>query len=310
MHDFFVDRVLSPPNLGSLISSIKGRDRRGRGLRYEVPQKDRRGGNAVNLASALTSLGLKTLLITHSDETHRMMLMQPFEGLDVEVRVKPLPPGLTLAFEGDANVMLNDERGVGEFSPSLLEKADWSALRNSELVCSVNWASNRCGTELLIELRKRLQKKTIFLDPADIRDRQAPYSRLLNLIKESALVDWLSLNVPEAVTSAELLGLGARDAKDACSGIAETLGITVDVHGRASSFSSSHGRVFRSPCRKLRTVRTIGAGDVWNGAAIYGHLTGMSDTKRLKFANAAAGVFVSSESSSPPSLARVTAAMR
>ena len=310
MHDFFVDRVVCPTSLNSLVTWMGARNKPEMGLTQKVLQRDVGGGNAVNLAFALASLGLKTLLITHSDATHRRMLLQPFENLDVEVRVKSLPPALTLAFEGGVNVMLNDGRGAAKFSPSLLDEQDWDSLKNSGLICSVNWAVNTYGTELLLALRRRLGEKTIFLDPADFRDRQIPFSRLLKRIKERNTVDWLSLNEEEAFASAKLLRLTARDAKDACRRLAEALGIMVDVHSKKGSFSSSRGHVYQSVCRESRVVRSMGAGDVWNAATIYGRLTGMPDTKRLEFANAAARLYISTESLKAPSLAQVMAATK
>jgi ribokinase len=303
MHDFFVDRVVHMGSLSRLAESVIGKASQGGGGIHGISQQDLRGGNAVNLAHALARLGLRTLLITHSDTIHERMLREPFEGLDVELRVKPKPPGLTVAFEGEVNVMLGHGGGAEDFGPDLLDSDDWKALRSARVVCSVNWAANRDGTRLLTSLRERLgREKVIFFDPADFRDRSQEFTSLLALMMKKRLVDWMSLNEHEALETARALGVKTKSLVETCAVVAEKLRVGLDVHTARGSFSSNGDVTSVVRTRRIKAIRLTGAGDVWDAASIYGRVKNFSDSRRLRFANAAAGLYLTASSPSPPEL--------
>jgi ribokinase len=306
MHDFFVDRLVQVGDFRAMLSALGKKAGSGGGGIHGVEQIQIKGGNAVNLAHALATLRKRTLLITHSDEQHRGLLLHPFRGLPAEVRIKRLPPGLTVALEGKVNVMLGHAGGAGEFPPSLLGEDDWSALRRSKVVCSVNWSANVHGTELLIALRERLgSKKTILLDPADLRDRADKFGRFLRLTQRRGLVDWYSLNEYEASATASLLGVRHEGPTRTCKRLAEELGARIDLHTEACSYSCDGGEVHRSEVTRVKPKRLTGAGDVWTAAAIHGRLAGMSEEARLRFANTAAKLYLTRNEPSPPTEAQV-----
>jgi sugar/nucleoside kinase (ribokinase family) len=306
MHDYYVDRLVHLDSFEGLSKAVMAKKAVGGGGIHGTSQEDARGGNAVNLANALARLGMRTLLITHSDTLHEPLLRKPFEGLAAELRVKPLPAALTVAFEEKVNVMLGDEKGASDFGPSLLDESDWEALRGSRVVCSVNWAANRQGTKLLLALRRRLgREKTIYLDPADFRDRLSAFAEVLHLIEEKQVVDWLSMNEPEAAAAARLLRLGSRLPEDICLEVARRLGVVFDLHGAKMSFSSEGTRVTRAPARHVKTMSLTGAGDAWDAGAICGRLMGLDEAERLRFANAAAGLYLRSGNHLPPTLEQV-----
>jgi sugar/nucleoside kinase (ribokinase family) len=310
MHDYFVDRLVHAKRTASLLSKVGAKEREGGGSVHGVSQEDVRGGNAVNLAHALSVLEVPTLLITHSDSHHLPLLMETFEGLGAEVRVKALPAGLTVAFEGRTNVMISNVGGSGRFPPSLLDAGDWASLRRCRLVCSVNWAANRHGTELLASLRAGLPKRTrIFLNPADFRDRRAEYKRLVLALKKKRLIDWLSVNQYEAEATAAALGHGRLGPGETCSAVAGDLGIMVDVHTENGSFTSSGGEVEFAPNRRVAPRRLTGAGDVWDAASIYAWLREWGSERRLRFANAAGRLYVSSRTVVPPSLGDISSSL-
>ena len=309
MHDYYVDRLVHLDSFEGLSRAVTAKKAAGGGGIHGTSQEDVRGGNAVNLANALARLGLRTLLITHSDAPHEPLLREAFEGLDAEVRVKPLPAALTVAFEEKVNVMLGDEKGASDFGPSLLDESDWQALRSSRVVCSVNWASNRQGTRLLLALRRRLgREKTIFLDPADFRDNPRGFREVLRLIAEEQVVDWLSMNEPEAAAAAELLGVKGGPPNEICLKVARSLGVVFDLHGTRMSFSSEGTRVARAPAHRVKTASLTGAGDAWDAGAICGRLIGLDEAQRLRFANAAARLYLQSRNHLPPTLGQVRAA--
>jgi sugar/nucleoside kinase (ribokinase family) len=311
MHDFFVDRLVHASSLSKLAESVVEKAGEGGGGIHGIPQQDLRGGNAVNLAHALARLGLRTLLITHSDSGHERMLIESFEGLAAEVRVKPRPPGLTVAFEGEVNVMLGYGGGAEDFGPELLDEDDWSELKRAGVVCSVNWAANKSGTNLLASLRSRLgREKTIFFDPADFRDRLREFTSLLALVRKKRLVDWMSLNEQEAFEAARVLGAKTTGLRETCAVVAERLRVGLDVHTAKGSFSCNGGKTTAVRTGRVRTLRLTGAGDVWNAGSIYGRVKNFNDSERLRFANTAAGLYLTADSPSPPELGDILAALR
>lgn len=306
MHDFFVDRLVHAVSLERLTKQIKAKASEGGGGLHGISQAEVRGGNAVNLAHALARLGLRTLLITHADGTHERLLRQTFEGLDAELRVKPLRAGLTVAFEERVNVMLGDAGGAADFGPSQLDEDDWEALETARVVCSVNWAANRRGTELLLALRKRLgEEKAIFFDPADFRDRVPQFKELLRFIAKEKVVDWISMNEQEGVAAADAFGLKSRDLKEVCRGLAKALGVVFDLHAMKESYSSEGLGVTSVRVARAKSRRLTGAGDVWDAGAIYGRLRKMDEQERLMFANTAARLYLQSDEPLPPSIEEV-----
>ena len=284
-----------------MIGMLSKKATAGGGGLHGIPQEEIRGGNAVNLAHALARLGLRTLLITHSNRTYEPLLRKTFEGLKAELRVKPSPAGLTVAFEEKVNVMIGDSRGASDFGPSSLDESDWRALENSGVVCSVNWAANLRGTELIVALRKRLgSEKTIFLDPADFRDRVPQFKVLLEEIAGRHLVDWVSMNEQEGVASARALGIGTGDLGEMCRELAERLGVVFDLHAVKRSYSSEGTRLASAAVVKARSRRLTGAGDVWDAGAILGRLKGLDEVPRLRLANRAARLYLESEELLPP----------
>lgn len=303
MHDFFVDRLVHTDSLDRLMGTMAEKAGSGGGGLHGIVQEEARGGNAVNLAHALARLGLRTLLITHSDRTHEPLLRRTFEGLGAELRIKPLPAGLTVAFEEKANVMLGDTKGASDFGPRRLDERDWSALHDSRVVCSVNWAANTKGTELLVGLRRRLgREKTIFFDPADFRDRMPQFADLLALIAKKRLVDWVSMNEQESIASARSVGVYSEKLAEVCRSLAGRLGVVFDLHAVRTSYTSEGTRVSSAAVRRRRFRRLTGAGDVWDAGAIYGRLKGMDEVSRLEFANRAANAYLKSEELAPPTL--------
>ena len=293
LHDYFVDRLLEAKSLRELTRKTLSKAATGGGGLHGIRQTELRGGNAVNLAHALGRLGLRTLLVTHSDPAHESLLRSAFEGLDVDLRVKTLPAGLTVAFEGEVNVMLGDVRGAGNFGPSVLDEGDWRGLGRARLVCSVNWAANRKGTELLLALRRKLGKeKTIFFDPADFRDRKSEFRGFLRRVEGRGVIDWVSMNEGEARASARLLGLPQSSLEDICKALARELGVVFDLHGVRESYASEGFSVTAARAKRAKPRRLTGAGDVWDAGAIYGRLKGFDEQKRLRFANAAARAYL------------------
>ncbi|MDG6982624.1 MAG: carbohydrate kinase family protein [Nitrososphaerota archaeon] len=306
MHDYFVDRLVHVSGLGKTMAGVAEKAASGGGGIHGTAQEEIRGGNAVNLAHALAMLGLRTLLITHCEPAHEHLLRSAFKGLKADLRVKPLPAGLTVAFEESVNVMLSDGRGASDFGPAALDEEDWGRLEDARVVCSVNWAANRRGTELLQGLRRRLgPEKTIYIDPADFRDRLDKFRELARLISKGGLVDWISMNEFESQAAATALGIEPADRASRCVSLARALGVVFDMHCVDGAYTSEGTRVTGCPTRVIRTRRLTGAGDVWDAASIYGRLKEMDEPGRLRFANRAAKLYLEAKEPLPPTLSQL-----
>lgn len=311
LHDFFVDRILLSDQLVDLLRSVELKGVQGGGGLHGVPQLETRGGNAVNLASALGRLGTSTYLITHTDQLHRKLLTDGFRGLSVRLSVKRLEPGLTVAFEGEmelgrVNVMLGHLGGAGDFPPSLLNGRDWDALRQSRVICVVNWAANKHGTEMVSEIRRRVGKGAVFLDPADVRDRVESYGEFLAAVRKQSLIDWLSTNEFEAKVTAKLLGLRTERLDVLCRQVASELGIRFDLHTEKASFTSEGDEVFSHRIRRVTPRVLTGAGDVWDAASVHFFLAGANAERRIELADRAAKLYLLSEGRSSPTEREVT----
>src|SRR3989475_2470160 len=306
LHDYYVDRLVLIEEFGKLSEAISKKAHEGGGGIHGVRQLEIRGGNAANLVYARGRLGTRPFLLTNSDPAHEPLLRAGFRGLDVVLSVKKKEAGLTVALEGmkrgaRTNVMLGHNGGAGEFPPSLIDSDDWAALKESKIVCSVNWAANSNGTELLMALRRRLGRKhQIFLDPADMRDRLEAYGELLRAMGERSLVNWLSLNEAEARATGSMLGVRERDLGDLSRSIARKLNLRVDIHTKDGSYTSTGSEVQRCGIGWVTPKRLTGAGDVWDAASIHFFLNGKSDADRLALANAAAKYYVSAEKPEAP----------
>jgi ribokinase len=306
LHDFFVDRLVFVGDFERFLASVRKKAEQGGGGIHDVNQSEIRGGNAVNLAHALGRLGDRVFLIAHTDKNHEALLKETFRGLDVTLSLKRRPPGLTVALEGRhrdrvVNVMLGDLRGAGEFPASLLTEGDWEAMKNSRVVCMVNWSANKRGNELAQGVRENLgDKKRIFFDPADVRDRLERYREFLGLVKRKRVVDWVSLNRFEALVTGKLLRLRARREEHLCSLIAQELDARVDVHTGETSFSSDGHETVSHRIGRIRPSRLTGAGDVWDGASVHFFLRGENDKMRITLADTAARFYIDSVEAEPP----------
>lgn len=305
MHDFFVDRLvhIDSSRIARLVLAKSGE---GGGGVHGIAQDEIRGGNAVNLAHALARLGLKTLLVTHSDSANEQLLLGTFEGLPAELRVKPLKAGMTVAFEGRVNVMLGDGGGAADFGPQLLDDEDWRAVGRAGVVCCVNWAANARGTELLLSIKKMLgQEKTVFFDPADFRDRIPEFRGLLRIIKGGHVADWVSMNEEESMAAAETIGLKAHGIAETCRLLAKELHVSFDLHSVRASYRSDGRHVVGVAVRKAKPKRLTGAGDIWDAGSIYGRLLGWDDRRTVLFANQAAKIYLESPTALPPTAGQV-----
>lgn len=319
MPDFFVDRIIRIESAEKLLAALEEKARNGGGSIRGVPTSDIRGGNAANVAYALARLGTKVSLFTVADDTGAAMLRQAFSqfGDSATLRILPGRHGCTTSFEfphGDnkVNVMVSDVGDNDQFGPNRLSsQEDLSILKSADAVMVVNWASNKKGTELAEHAFKSSPSAMHFIDPADIATRKEEFRD--TLFKLSAMTDCLSINENEYGHLASALGFEAPlnsiyspdDVKTAARKIAESVGITTDLHTRIGSAWSNGKEVEFAHAIRVEPKLLTGAGDVWDAADIIGYLAGLDPKERLLFANSAASLFVREASGEPPAMNKV-----
>lgn len=319
MPDFFVDRIIRIESAEKLLTAFNEKAKNGGGSIRGVPTTDIRGGNAVNIAYALAKLGAKVSLFTVADEIGAAMIRQLFSqfGSSVTLRILPGRQGYTTSFEfphndSRVNVMVSDVGDNEHFGPDRLgSQEDLSSLKSADAVMVVNWASNKKGTELAEHAFRSSPSAMHFIDPADIASRKDEFRDAL--FKLSAVTDCLSINENECGHLAQSLGLdaplganyGPDDVKTAARKIAESVGITTDLHTRRGSAWSNGKEVEFAHAIRVEPRLLTGAGDVWDAADMIGYLAGLEPKERLMFSNAAASLFVRESSGEPPVMNKV-----
>lgn len=319
MPDFFVDRVIRLESREKLAGALEEKAKNGGGSVRGVPTMDIRGGNAVNVAYALAKLGAKVTLFTVADEIGSAMIRQVFSqfGDKVTLRIAKGRHGYTTAFEfphsdSRVNVMVSDIGDNANFGPDRMSsKEDQAILKNADAVMVLNWASNQKGTELAEYAFKSSPSAIHFIDPADISSRKQEFRDAL--FKLGAATDCLSINENECDHLANALGLDAQlgpsygpdDVKRAAAKIAESVGITTDLHTRIGSAWSNGKEAEFAHAVKVEPKILTGAGDVWDAADVLGYIAGLEPKERLMFANAAASLYVREPMGEPPALNKV-----
>ena len=178
--DYFVDRFVRIENFGELARAIEGKGREGGGGSIRgVRQSEVKGGNAVNLAYALGSLGVNANLITIANSLPAEMLRSTFRKLSkVNLDIIEGDPGFTVALEFKkgkriVNVMVSDAGDLKDFDSSRIQDGHWRRIADSDYVGLVNWGSIKKGSELaesIFTFAKKSGTKTFF-DPADVSEK-------------------------------------------------------------------------------------------------------------------------------------------
>lgn len=233
--DFFVDRIIEVESDAIFFKDIKRKINAGGGSMRGYHSKDIKGGNAVNVAYSLASLGIKVKLYTVSDSVGSFILNAVFSlfGEDVELHIVKGKHGLSSVFEfivssdkardlpeslfqlvlssssvsvnntpfsevpsSISNVMVSDVGDNDNFGPELIDTQEMlNNLKNAHAVIFTNWASNFRGTDLMKYVFSNSPHSIHFADPADFELRSF---ELVNTFKNnSRLIDVLSINENE-----------------------------------------------------------------------------------------------------------------
>ncbi len=320
--DFFLDRLVevekTPTNFTEAVTEIV--NRKGGSL-DGVPQTDIRGGNAVNVASALATLGVKVIPIVCTSQLGLKFLEHYLKPLGVDLsHVKVVgSASVTTALElsgqsGKVNVMLRDLGALASFGPKDLTGVDYKAVQMADFVCVFNWAGTRDhGTELAQKVfnivRSRGKGKTYF-DSADPNPNCKKIPELVEKVLKTKQLDILSLNENEAITYAGYLQDSEVSEKvdkqidelalESARFLAKQLSARIDLHTTSFSATVTKQREILVPAFKVITLRATGAGDAWDAGNIYGEANGLSDECRLTLANAVSALYLADREGAHP----------
>ncbi len=319
--DFFVDHFVKVETLDCLLDGLIQLAEQGGGNLLNNEQFIRRGGNAVNTASALLSLGLNPRLIVTTDE-HGASLLQALADPQLDLshihtdgRLSSTVSIETTHSERKVNLMLSDSGSASQFAFSDLTKGDIELINSSGIVALVNLNHNRKGSELAHDLFKMVKESSTaktFIDIGDPSGNPTNVTQLVKHVIKAGLVDIIGLNENEVGWIVQSLAGDQERWKnlplkpelwlEGAQLIATESGSRVDLHTPQYSATIINDEITAIPTFMVESNVVCGAGDAWNAGDIYGTLLSLPSMDRLILANAVASLYVSSISASHPSL--------
>lgn len=322
MPDFFLDRLINlDHNITEFTSMVNSIVERKGGSQDGIKQTDMRGGNAINVASALAALGANVTPIVCTSKFGFQQIRFYLGQTKVDTSHVKISSAasVTTALEfktetGQANVMLRDVGSLADFGPENLTEKDWALIENADYVCLFNWAGTKNhGTALADKVFRRVKtsgKGKTYFDTADPTPNQTQIPQLMQTVMKTPYVDVLSLNENEAVTYAALLDTdlqGNRKQKrvdelamEAAHVLAKHLQARIDLHTTAYSATVTKKREVIVPAFNVEVLRVTGAGDAWDAGNIIGDANGLPDECRLVLANAVAACYLSDPDGAHP----------
>jgi len=312
--DFFLDRLINlnwdPAEFSGLISEVA---KRKGGSIDGIPQTDLRGGNAINVASALANLGAEVTPIVCTSEYGVQQIRYYFRDVALDTSHIKIhdKASITTALEFKSknektNVMLRDLGGLSDFGPANLNERDYAVIENSDYTCLFDWAGTlKVGTALAQAVfggAKMKGKGKTYFDTADPTPNSGAIAELMAAVLKSNQLDILSLNENEAIIYASLLDKALDDKKkhlefaelamEAARVLAAHLPARIDLHTTVFSATLKGKTETVVPTFKIKVLRATGAGDAWTAGNILGDRNGLSDECRLMLANAVAACYL------------------
>jgi sugar/nucleoside kinase (ribokinase family) len=322
--DFFVDHFVVFETLEILLDGLKRLAEQGGGNLLDNEQFIRRGGNAVNTASALLSLGLNPKLIVTTDEYGASLLkalVDPeldLSHVHTDGRLSSTVSIETKHSGRKVNLMVSDSGSASDFAFSDLTQGDIELIKGSGIVALVNLNHNRKGAELahdLFQMIKESSAAKTFIDMGDPSGNPEIVPQIVTRVFKTGLVDIIGLNENEVGWIAKSLTGDKERWKDiqtkselwleGAQLIANETGMRVDLHTPHFSATIDGDEVTAIPTFAVESHVVCGAGDAWNAGDIYGTLLNLRSLERLTLSNAIASLYVSSVAATHPQLSDV-----
>jgi ribokinase len=330
--DFFLDRLINLNwNASEFSALIADVTKRKGGSIDGIHQTDMRGGNAINVASALANLGAKVTPIVCTSEFGLQQIKYhfkdtPIDTSHIKIHVKA---SITTALEfknknEKTNVMLRDLGALADFGPANLSESDYALIEDADYTCLFNWAGTlKFGTALAQAVFGRAKTKgkgKTYYDTADPTPNSGAIAELMKKVMKSNQVDILSLNENEAIIYAALLDESLNDKKEhlefaelameATRILAKHLPARIDLHTTVFSATLKGKTEVVVPTFKVKVLRATGAGDAWNAGNILGDRNGLSDECRLMLANAVSACYLSDPEGKHPTWSKLSLFIR
>ena len=325
--DFFLDRFINLKwtfaEFSELVAAVA---KRKGGSIDGIPQTDMRGGNAINVASALANLGAKvTPIVCTSDYGLQQIKYSLRDSLvdtsHIKLRDKV---SITTAFEfknknEKTNVMIRDLGALSDFGPKDLDEGDYELMQEADFTCLFNWAGTlNHGTALAqaVFAKAKQGKGKTYYDTADPTPNGAAIAELIEKVLKSDKVDVLSVNENEAIIYATLLDESLSEKKanlefeelalEAARVLAKNLSARIDLHTTAFSATLKGRNEVVVATFKVNVFRATGAGDAWTAGNIIGDHNGLTDECRLLLANAVSASYLSDPNGMHPTWSKLS----
>ena len=330
MPDLFLDRIVSLSNdIEEFSTQTKMvADRKG-GSIDNITQVDLLGGNAINTAFALASLGMDVYPIVCTNKFGLKLLEMYSEQFKIDLSHIKLSEkaSITTSLEfvqnnEKSNVMLRDVGSLKNFSQKDFLKDDYTLLKDADYICIFNWAGTLIhGTEIARDTFKSVKAEgsgKTYLDTADPLPNKQEISKLLEeVICKKNLVDILSLNENEAITYANYLAPKEYAqleedtksipelAKKCIEILSQHTSSRIDLHATNFSASTNRNTITLAHTLKIEPLRATGAGDAWNAGNIFADAHNFPNDLRLAFANSVAAFYLASPTGEHPTMKRL-----
>ncbi len=327
--DFFVDHFVITDDLETFISRLRLLAEQGGGNLMGTRHLIRRGGNAVNTASALFALGIRPVLIAKTDPRGLGLL----KGLvDPQLDLTHIHTdgmlSATVSIEADyqgrrVNLMVSDSGSVADFSLSDLNESDIECIRRAPLVALLCLNHNRLAPSLAGDLFSMVRSQShaiTFMDIGDPSGNPSIVKPIVDNVLMEGLVDVLSMNENEAGWFARALDPNYSRWTDlvahpdrwlsAAEYISSMIDVQVDLHTHHFAASSRDGVSVVVPAFDVAPHVVCGAGDAWNAGDICGNILHLNTRDRLTLANAVAALYVSGREAMHPSSKDVVSFLR
>ncbi len=323
--DFFLDHFVVAGTLNELFEDMKRLAEQGGGNLLGTSQFIVRGGNSVNTAAALLSLGVSPKLIVRTDP-QGALLLKSLVNPDLDLShvhddgQLSATVSMEVEYEGRrVNLMISDSGSAADFSFSHLSSEDLDVIKGSGLVALLCLNHNIGAVDLAIDLfsfTRNAGDILTFLDLGDPSGNAGIVEPLSRSVLSEGLVDIVGMNENEAGWFAA--ALSGHDDKwrnmsdpdkwlAAAELISRETGVRVDLHTQSFSACVQNDEVVTVPAFDVISHVICGSGDAWNAGNIYGTLLDLPSKDRLILANAVAALYVSSPTATHPTLDAVSA---
>ncbi len=331
MPDFFLDRIVNLPwNLQEFCGNLSGVAEHKGGSIDGIHQIDMKGGNAINTASALTSLGATVTPIICTSEYGLQLIKYHFKdtAMDFSHIKTEGKASITTALEikgvyEKVNVMLRDVGALADFGPDNLNESDYKLIESADYTCLFNWVGTlKHGTALaqtVFKYAKQGRGKTYY-DTADPNPNAKDIPTFIDQVLKTSQVDTLSLNENEAVTYAAVIEPSLKEKRSRLSFadlalesariLAKQFSARIDLHTSLFSATLKGNNEVVVPTFKIEVYRATGAGDAWNAGNIYAEHNGLCDECRLMLANAVSACYLTGADGMHPTKEKIASFLK